>query len=395
MNEEIRAQFPFLQRGITYLDTAATSLKPESVIEAEANYYRNLGVNTGRGNSLHNFETTSGLEDIRIRVAELINAPTKESLIFTQNSTDSINMVAGSLKSTKVTEESNIVITQLEHHSNYTPWLDLAEFLGIKCRIIPLKSYNLDYSYIDSYIDEHTIITAITGMSNLTGQRTDLERVIKKVRSVGSKILVDGAQLICHHQVDVTKLDVDFLCFSAHKLYGTFGLGILYSKKEHLEVMKPVRYGGNMVSYIKDLNTVYYKPVPIRFESGTQNPAAIYAFGETLNFLNNYPLDEREEFYKDLSTKLIDGLRSMGGVTIYSNPGPIISFNIDGVHPHDASEFFDRRGVIIRTGNLCASPFFNNLEVAGVIRVSLGIYNTTDEIDMVIETVKEIKEFFL
>lgn len=395
MSKEIRAQFPFLQRGITYLDTAATSLKPESVISAEADYYRNLGVNTGRGNSLHNFETTTGLEEVRTRIAEMLNVSSKESIIFTQNTTDSINIVAQSLENCQVTERSNIVITQLEHHSNYTPWLALAEFLGVKCRIIPIKNYSLDYSYLDKYIDEDTIITAITGMSNLTGEKTDLERVIKRVRSVGSKILVDGAQLICHETVDLTVLDIDYFCFSTHKLYGTFGLGILYGKKELLDEMKPARFGGNMVSYIKDLNNVYYKPVPTRFESGTQNPAAIYAFGETLNFLKKIPLDKREEFYRKLSIKLIDGLNELGGIKIYSKPGPIISFNIEGIHPHDASEFFDKAGIIIRTGNLCASPFFSNLKESGVIRVSLGIYNTSKEIDLVLETVKEIKEFFL
>lgn len=395
MNQEIRAQFPFLNRGLIYLDTAATSLKPEMVITAEADYYRELGVNTGRGSSVHNFETTTGLEDIRSRVASFMGSNDKDSIIFTQNSTDSINLVAQSLRKYLVTEKTNIVITQLEHHSNYTPWLDLAEELGIKCRVIPLKGYSIDYNYLERYIDEDTIITAITGMSNLTGEKTDIERVVSRVRSTGGKVLIDGAQLICHEDVDVENLDVDYFCFSTHKLYGPFGLGILYGKKELLEQMKPGRFGGNMVSYINNLNSVHYKPVPTRFESGTQNPAAIYGFNKSLDFIESINMKEREKYYKTLALKLIDGLKEIEGVTIYSNPGAIISFNIEGVHPHDASEFFDRAGIIIRTGNLCASPFFNNIEESGVIRVSLGIYNSAEDIVKVLETVREIKEFFL
>lgn len=388
-------QFPFLKQNLIYFDSAATSLKPLNVIEAQSRYYSELGINTGRGTSLFNYKTTDIIESVRERISNFIGSGNPSELVFTTNSTDSINMVAQGYVKKNIKENSNIVITQLEHHSNYVPWVNLAEELNIECRIIPLDRYKIDYSFIDRYIDENTIITAVTGMSNLTGDKTNLKPFIDRCRKTGSKILIDAAQLVVHEKLDVKTLDVDFLVFSAHKLYGPFGLGFLYGKTELLEEITPVRFGGNMVSYITDNINIHYRDIPRRLESGTGNSAAVYAFNSVLDFLEKNPLKEAEKYIQELSEYLICALKKIKGITIYSSKGSIISFNIDGIHPHDASEFFDNKNIILRTGNLCASPFFTNIKESGVIRVSLGIFNTNTEIDKLIETIIEIKEFFL
>lgn len=394
-NNEIRLLFPFLDQNFIYFDSAATSLKPTEVIEAQSNYYTNLTLNTGRGTSLHNFKTTQTVESVRKRTAEFIGSNNPEEIIFTSNATDSINIVANSYLKNIVKKKSNIVITQLEHHSNYVPWLELSKTMNIECRIVPLKYNKLEMNKFKEYIDKDTLLTAVTGMSNVTGDKIDIDKIISLSRTFESKILVDAAQLISHKNIDVTKLDIDFLVFSAHKIYGPFGLGVLYGKKELLESFTPNSYGGNMVSYIKNKTDIHYKNLPTRLESGTQNPAAIYAFGSVLDFLEKFPIDESSEILDSLGKYLIDGLNSIGEITIYSEKGGIVSFNIDGVHPHDASEFFDNKNIILRTGNLCASPFFTDLNQLGVIRVSFGIFNNFSEIDILLKTVREIKEFFL
>lgn len=394
-NKEIRSLFPFLNQDLIYFDSAATSLKPSLVIKAQSSYYTDLTLNTGRGTSLHNFKATEAIASVRKKTADFIGARSQEEIIYTTNTTDSINMVANCYIKPLVEKTSNIVITQLEHHSNYVPWVELAKEMDIECRIIPLKKYILPTEEFRNYIDENTIITAVSGMSNLTGAVTNLKQIISICREYDCKVLVDGAQLITHKTVDVSELDIDFLAFSAHKLYGPFGLGILFGKKELLEQFTPSRFGGNMVSYVTNKTDVHYKDLPDRLESGTQNPAAIYAFNSVLDFLNQIPLTISEKILTDLGIYLVQGLKEIGGITIYSETGSIISFNIDGIHPHDASEFFDNNNIILRTGNLCASPFFTNLEESGVIRVSFGIFNNYKEIDILLTTVKEIKEFFL
>lgn len=387
--------FPFLKKGLIYLDSAATSLKPQSVIDRESDYYFEYGVNTGRGTSLHNFNSTNWVESVRKRVADFIGAESSSEIVFTYNCSESINMVANNYIRKIITPGSNIVVTQLEHHSNYVPWLKVAEERGCEFRVIPLNNNRIDYSCINEYIDENTVITAVTGMSNVTGEVTELDSFIKRCRETGSKILVDAAQMIVHKKIDLSLMDVDFLAFSAHKLYGPFGLGFLYGRDKLLECFTPDRFGGNMVSYISDLRDVSYREVPRRLECGTRNSAAIYAFDSVLDFLNEYSIDEWEKVVYPLSEYLIKRLNECEGVVLYSGPGSIISFNIKGIHPHDASEFFDRRGIILRCGNLCASPFFTGRSESGVIRVSLGLYNTREEVDILIEAVKDAKEFFL
>ncbi len=387
--------FPFLKKGFIYMDSAATSLKPQSVIDSESDYYKNLAVNTGRGSNKHNYNTTQQIEKIRTQVSEFIGCNNSGEIVFTKNCTDSINMVANSYVRNNIPQNANIVITQLEHHSNYVPWLILSRDLGIESRIVPLKNYNIDYDALEKLVDEKTFITSITGMSNVTGAISDIERVISVCRKKGSKILIDAAQLICHKEIDLNKIDPDFLTFSAHKIYGPFGLGVLYGKSELLKEFTPINYGGNMVSYITNKTEIHYKELPAKLESGTQNSAAIYAFGTTLDLLDKIINIDNENQINSLSRYLIDSLEQVGGITIYSKPGSIISFNIDGVHPHDASDFFDSENIILRTGNLCASPFFTNMEVGGVIRISLSIFNTRDEVDKVIKCIERIKEFFL
>lgn len=394
-NNDIRPLFPYLKQNLIYFDSAATSLKPLEVIDAQSRYYRELSLNIGRGTSLHNYKTTEIIEAVRNRIAKYIGAEESAEIIFTTNTTDSINMVAQSYVQKNINKNSNIVITQLEHHSNYAPWIELAKYMNIECRIVPLKKYSLDTQGFSSLIDKNTIITAVTGMSNVTGEKIYLEPIISLCRKNGSKILVDAAQLITHDIINVGKLDIDFLVFSAHKIFGPFGLGILYGKKELLESFTPNKYGGNMVSYINNKTDIHYKDLPTRLEAGTQNPAALLAFDSVLDFLQKHPISDNEVILKDLGDYLIKKLKDIEDITIYSTNGGIISFNINGIHPHDASDFFDNKNIILRTGNLCSSPFFTDLEQSGVIRVSLGIFNNREEIDILIKTVKEIKEFFL
>lgn len=392
--QEVRKEFPFLNKGYIYFDSAATCLKPETVISREAEYYRNLSVNINRGTSNFNYRASEGVNEVRTSVAEYIGTSDPREIIFTSNTTESINTVALGYVKENIKENSNIVITQLEHHSNYAPWINLAKEMKVECRIAPLINGSINTQDIVKLIDDNTVITAITGMSNLTGQQLDIKTVSKRCRSYNSKLLIDAAQLIVHKKIDVKNIDVDFLCFSGHKIYGTFGLGVLYVKAELLNKLSPIFFGGNMISYISRENKIFYKDPPQRFEYGTQNSASIYSFGAVMDFLKKYPRDDREKYIRSLSKYLVNRLKSLSYIDIYSQPGAIISFNINGIHPHDASEFFDKKNIILRCGNLCASPFFMNREESGVIRISLDIYNTKEEIDTLIDTIEEIREFF-
>lgn len=393
--ESIRKEFPFLKQNFIYFDSAATSLKLSTVIDSQAEYYRNLSINMNRGSSSFNYKVTSKIEEIRKATANYIGSINPKEIIYTSNTTDSINIIARSYINKFHDTKKNIVITQLEHHSNYVPWLNASKRCNLECRIVPLVNGKLETSKILDYIDDNTILTSVTGMSNLTGQRTEIPPISKKCRAVGSRLLVDAAQLAAHSEIDVNELDIDYLCFSAHKIYGPFGLGVLYVKESNIKDLEPVSFGGNMVSYISKDNKVHYKDFPYCMESGTQNSAAIFAFGKVLEYLKTNPVKEMEKYKTKLGLYLTDELKKLNNIIIYSVPGPIVSFNIEGVHPHDASDFFDKAGILLRTGNLCASPFFHNIEESGVIRVSLDIFNTKEEIDVLLNTVKSIKEFFL
>lgn len=391
---KIRKNFPFLKQDLTYFDSAATSLKPETVISKEAEYYRDLSVNINRGTSKHNYETSNLIENTREKVANYIGAKNSSSIVFTSNTTESINLIANGYVKDKLTPGSNIVITQLEHHSNYAPWIRLANDLNIECRIAKLEDGHLKTERVLELIDNNTVITSITGMSNLTGEVTDIKKVAKKCKDNGSKILVDAAQLITHSEINIEDLGADFLCFSSHKIYGTFGLGVLYIKQSIINEVTPPNIGGNTISYITKDNKIQYKENPHRLEYGTRNSAGIYAFNEVLNFIDKYPIKEKEKYIIKLSSYFTAKLIEIPGIKIYSVPGPIISFNILGIHPHDASEIFSKNNIIVRTGNLCASPFFMDRKETGVIRVSLDIFNTKEEIDKLLNTILEIKDFF-
>lgn len=378
-----------------YFDSAATSIKPKEVLEAEAFYNSSIIMNVNRGSSLKNYEASNIIEKVRKRVSENIGCNKPNEIIFTGNASESINLVARSFIENNITKDTNIVITSIEHHSNFAPWIELAKRKNIECRVVELKNYRIDYKDLENKIDNNTLLTAVTGMSNLTGEITDIKRVVKLCKKNSSYILIDGAQYIVHNDVDVTSLDIDFFTFSAHKLFGPFGLGVLYGREKLLNQFTPLNYGGNMVSYIDKNGNIHYKDLPHRLEVGTRNPGAIYAFNASLDFIERHGKKNLEEISYNLGCYLYKELKKISGIKIYSIPGSIISFNIDGVHPHDASDFFDNKNIIVRVGNLCASPFFMNLEESGVIRVSLAYFNNKYEIDKLISTIKEIKDFFL
>lgn len=378
-----------------YFDSAATSIKPHRVLEAQKSYSTDIIQNINRGTGIKNFQASSLIENIRQEVAGFIGCENKDEIIFTGNSTESINLVANSFIKPIDSPGKNIVVTALEHHSNYVPWMELCKSRGLEFRVANLKNYRLDYDDLFNKIDSNTLLVSITGMSNLTGELTDLVKIIKFAKGMGSYTLIDGAQLVVHKEIDINSLGADFLVFSAHKLYGPFGLGVLYARNELLKKFKPINFGGNMVSYIGKDGSVHYKDTPHLLEPGTRNPGAIYAFKESLDYVKENHIEKMNKKSDKLGSYLTSKLNDMGGITIYSVPGSIVSFNIDGVHPHDASEFFDRAGIILRVGNLCASPFFINLQESGVIRASFCYLNTKEEVDKLIETINEIKEFFL
>ena len=400
----VRKDFPILGRSVygkplVYLDNAATSQKPVSVIRALTDYYEQYNSNVHRGVHALSMEATDRYEEARVKVADFIGAPSAESVIWTRNVTEAINLVAYSWASKNVQEGDSIVTTQMEHHSNLVPWQRVAEANGAELKILPLNSDGtLDLSDIDSIVTPSTRLLAFTHMSNTLGTINPAEELIAKARSVGATVLVDGAQSVPHMPVDVVELDCDFMGFSGHKMLGPTGIGALYARPEILEGMEPFLTGGEMVLQVWNERATWNE-LPMRFEAGTPNIADAIALGAAVDYLNDLGMNNVREHEKQITRYALSRFREIEELDMYGPDDPekrggIFSFHSDSVHPHDLGTFLDREGIAIRTGHNCTMPLMREMGIAATARASFYVYNLEEEVDFLVDTLKAALRYF-
>ncbi|MBR2072933.1 MAG: cysteine desulfurase [Alistipes sp.] len=394
--ESIRRDFPLLQRSVngkplTYLDSGATAQKPERVIEAVNRMHREQNANIHRGVHLLSAEATELYEQARERVRSFIGAAAREEVIFTAGATASINTVAYAWSEKFLHVGDNIVISEMEHHSNIVPWQVVAERRGAEIRVLPFdEEGRLMTERLDTLLDERTRMVAVTQASNTLGTRPDLRPIIEKAHAVGAHVMVDGCQGVVHGGVDVEALDCDFYAFSGHKLYGPTGIGVLYGKQELLEQMPPFLCGGDMVDRVSFERTTY-APLPLKYEAGTANFIGAIGLGEAIEYLRGFDLHEVEEYERDLTRYAEEQLRCIDGLRIYGSTEDkcsIISFNVEGVHHYDLGMILDKLGIAIRTGQHCAEPVMTHYGVTGMCRASIAMYNTREEMDALVRGVE-------
>lgn len=394
--ESIRGDFPILQRTVNgkplvYLDSGATAQKPERVIEAVNRLHREQNANIHRGVHQLSAEATELYEQARERVRTFIGAASREEVIFTAGATASINTVAYAWSERFLHEGDNIIISEMEHHSNIVPWQAVAERRGAEIRVLPFdEEGRLMTEQLDTLLDERTRMVAVTQASNTLGTRPDLRPIIEKAHAVGAHVMVDGCQGVVHGGVDVVALDCDFYAFSGHKLYGPTGIGVLYGKRELLDEMPPFLYGGDMVDRVSFEKTTY-APLPLKYEAGTSNYIGAIGLGEAVEYLRGFDLREVEEHEMSLMRYAEEQLRRIDGLRIYGSTKDkcsIISFNVEGVHHYDLGMILDKLGIAIRTGQHCAEPVMTHFGITGMCRASIAMYNTREEMDTLVRGVE-------
>jgi len=400
----IRADFPILSRKVNgqdlvYLDNAATSQKPKQVIQALTDYYEQTNANVHRGVHTLSIEATDGYELARTKVAKFINAPHSEEVIWTRNTSESLNLVAATWADANIGEGDNIVISAMEHHSNIVPWQQLAAKKNAELRYLAAGEDGLlDVSDVDSIIDSRTKIVAVTHMSNVLGTINPVAMLAERVHAAGGVILVDAAQSVPHMPVDVQVLDADFLCFSAHKMLGPTGIGVLYGKYDLLEAMPPYMFGGDMILEVT-YEDATWNDLPYKFEAGTPNIADAIATGAAVDYLNDLGMDNIWKHEQELTTYAMERVLSLDTVRVLGPQDPslrggVISFIHDTIHPHDLGTALDQQGIAIRTGHHCAMPLVRSFDVVAAARVSFYIYNTKSEVDALVNGISETEGYF-
>ena len=400
----IRKDFPILDRTVygkplVYLDNAATSQKPRQVIDALVRYYESYNANIHRAIHALGEEATAAYEDARARTAAFINAPSPECIVFTRNTTEAINLVAYTWGRANIHEGDEILLTEMEHHSNLIPWQRLAAEKGATVRYIGLTDeQTLELNGMENLMNGRTKLAAVTHVSNALGTINPIEKLIPEAHRNGTMFLVDGAQSAPHMPVDVQALDCDFFAFSAHKMLGPTGVGVLYARRELLEEMEPFLGGGEMIRRVT-LEGATWNDVPYKFEAGTPNIADAIAFGAALDYLGGIGMDNVRAHEMEVTEYCLRRLRQLEDVVIYGPPaaadrGGVVSFNYPDLHPHDIGTILDRHGVAIRAGHHCTQPLMRHLGVPGTARASFYVYNTPEEIDVLIHAVKAARNYF-
>ncbi|RXS87752.1 cysteine desulfurase [Geobacillus sp. PK12] len=398
---EIRALFPILHQQVNghplvYFDSAATSQKPLPVIETLDRYYREYNSNVHRGVHTLGTKATDAYEGAREKVRRFLNAQSAQEIIFTRGTTAALNLVAASYGRANVKEGDEIVITYMEHHSNLIPWQQLAKQTGATLKYIPLQEDGtIDLRDVEATVTEAAKIVAIAHVSNVLGTINPVREIARIAHERGAVVVVDAAQSAPHMKVDVQELDCDFLALSGHKMCGPTGIGVLYGKKKWLEQMEPVEFGGEMIDFV-ELYDSTWKELPWKFEGGTPIIAGAIGLGAAIDFLEQVGLDAIAAHEHELAQYALERLAGIDGVTVY---GPkeragLVTFNIEGVHPHDVATVLDAEGVAIRAGHHCAQPLMKWLGVTATARASFYLYNTKEEIDRFIAALQKAKEYF-
>ena len=402
--ERIRRDFPVLKREVNgrplvYLDNAATSQKPVQVMAEITRYYRDINSNIHRGVHTLSVEATERYEAARERVRAFFGASDVSEIIFTRNTTESINLVAHAFGRAFLQAGDEVLISEIEHHSNIVPWQMLREERGIALRHIPmLPDGTLDLDEARRLIGPRTKLLSITLMSNALGTIVPVAELAELARAQGARVLVDAAQAAPHLPIDVAELGADFLACSAHKMLGPTGVGVLWGRRELLEEMPPFLGGGDMIASVS-LEESTWNKLPYKFEAGTPNIAGVIGFGVALDYLEAVGMDAIRRHERDLTAYALDRLIDVPGVTLYGPLDPdlrggVVSFGLDGVHPHDIGQVLDSHGVAIRAGHHCAQPVMRKLDVAATARASFYLYNTRQEVDVLEAAVRETSDFF-
>ncbi|MCI0771219.1 MAG: cysteine desulfurase [Chloroflexi bacterium] len=404
--EKIREDFPVLSKKVygdlplIWLDSAATSQKPRSMIQSIVDYYEGYNANVHRGVHALSIESTAAFEDARQKVADFINAESSECIIWTRNTTESINLVANTWAQANIKAGDEILVTAMEHHSNLVPWQKVARDKDATLRIIPItEDHSLDLSEIDSLINPRTKLVAVVHKSNSIGTVIPVKELAAKARAVGAAVLVDGAQSVPHMPVDVADIDCDFLAFSGHKMLGPTGIGVLYVKPDVLERMEPFLRGGEMVLEVS-YEDASWNSLPWRFEAGTPNIAGAIGLGVAVDYLNGLGMENVRDHDVQLTKYALDAFKELEEeLEIFGPKDPaaragIISFHHPDVHPHDLGTVLDRRGIAIRTGHHCTMPLIKSLGIPATARASFYLYNTNEEVDALVDAIKEALRYF-
>jgi cysteine desulfurase / selenocysteine lyase len=400
----IRSQFPILDQEVNghplvYLDSSATSQKPIRVIETLEKYYKEINSNVHRGVHTLGTRATDAYEGAREKVRKFINAKSTQEVIFTRGTTTSLNWVASSYAMANLNEGDEIVITVMEHHSNIIPWQQVAKKTGAKLKYFPLQEDGtLSLDDVRATITANTKIVSVTHVSNVLGTINPIKEIAKIAHENGAVMVVDEAQGAPHLKIDVQDLDVDFLGFSGHKMCGPTGIGILYGKKELLENMEPVEFGGEMIDFV-ELYDSTWKELPWKFEGGTPTIAGAIGLGAAIDFLNEVGLENIAEHELKLSQYALEKLSTIEGISIYGPMDPakrsgLVTFNINDVHPHDVATVLDAEGIAVRAGHHCAQPLMRWLKATATARASYYLYNTEEDIDKLALGLVKTKEYF-
>ncbi|MGA7722999.1 MAG: cysteine desulfurase [Ignavibacteriaceae bacterium] len=400
--EKIRSDFPILNtkihgKPLCYFDNAATTQKPQIVIDKLVEYYTSMNSNVHRGVHFLSELSTKAYEDSRIKVKEFINASSEKEIIFTKGTTDSINLVAASFGRGILKEGDEVIITGMEHHSNIVPWQLIAKDKKIKLRVVPITNDGeIIFEEFEKMINEKTKLIAVVYVSNSLGTINPVEEIIETAHRFKIPVLLDGAQAIQHLNVDVQRLGCDFFAFSGHKIYGPTGIGVLYGKEKLLNEMPPYQGGGDMISKVTFEETTF-NSLPYKFEAGTPNIADVIALGTAIDYISGIGIDAisiQERDLLDYATEKISGLSEVRIIGCAKKKSSVLSFIIDNIHPHDVGTFLDFEGVAIRTGHHCTQPVMDRFKIPATSRASFAFYNTKEEIDVLTGGIKKIIEVF-
>jgi len=395
----LKKDFPIFENhpDLVYLDSASTSQKPKKVINAITNFYEKENANIHRGIYTLSEHATQKYQEARKKIAKFINSQSNE-IVFTRNTTESINILCHRILPLLEKGKDEILLSEMEHHSNLVPWQQFAKAHNFKLKFIPITdNYELDYEKAKKLINKKTALLSITHTSNVFGTINNIKQLINLAKKQKALTVIDAAQSVSHIKIDVKDLDCDFLAFSSHKTFGPLGIGILYGKANHLEKLSPFLFGGGMINSVSYEDATWAE-IPEKFEAGTPNIAEAIALGEAINYLENIGFENIENHEKELLEYTLEKLNQLENITIY-NPGSdksisVISFNLQGIHPHDVAEILNDNNIAIRAGHHCCMPLMNLLGITGTCRASLSIYNTKEDIDKLIIALKKCQEVF-
>ncbi len=390
MNKSIKKQFKIFvnHSDLVYLDNGATTLTPDSVVEKMNEYYNEFNANIHRGGHKLGVKATESYEGVRVKVADFVNAGSDKEIVFTSGTTHGLNILAFGLK-LKIGKGDNIVLTRLEHHANLLPWQRLAKDSGAELRFIELLDFEIDMDSAKSIIDENTKILSVAHISNVTGTLLPVEKLCRMAKGVGAVSIIDGAQSVGHRKIDVQKIGCDAFVFSAHKMYGPTGVGVLWAKEKLLNNMSPYMLGGGMIS-TASYNSFESGDLPNKFEAGTPNIAGVVGLGAAVEFVEEVLVESEEKVLVSYAIGELLKIKNLKLIGCSDNFSSVVSFIVEGVHHYDLATLLDEQGIAVRAGHHCAEPLMDYLGIEGTIRISFGVYNTKNDVDCLVKALEKV-----